>query len=184
VMEEDQWKDIDYNVFSTTNIWPHQDFPLIEIGEFELNTFSPDQIEEFEKMAFAPGNLPIGIGMSPDYSLALRVNAYPKMQQVRLGKKVNELPSHIKKDMELYKNNFTWLECQNKQDEEHYYSQPRNLWNLFDQDQKNRLYKNIARPLSKANKETIDKVIGQFYRIHPDYAAGVAREIENNVKQN
>jgi catalase len=183
LMEEDQWKDFDYNVFSTTNIWPHKDFPLIEIGEFELNSLSSDQIEEFEKMAFAPGNLPTGIGMSPDYSLALRVNAYPKMQQVRLNKKINELPNHIKKDMELYKNNFVWLECQNRQDEEHYYSQPRNLWSLFDEDQKNRLYKNIAKPLSRANKETIDNVIGQFHRIHPDYAYGVAREIENNAKQ-
>lgn len=183
IMEEDQWKDFDYNVFSTTNIWPHKDFPLIEIGEFELNSLSSDQIEEFEKMAYAPGNLPIGIGMSPDYSLALRVSAYPKMQQIRLGKKINELPSHVKKDMEAYKNNFIWLECQNRQDEEYYYSQPRNLWNLFDEDQKNRLYKNIARPLSNANKETIEKVIGQFHRIHPDYAAGVSREIENNAKQ-
>lgn len=100
-----------------------------------------------------------------------------------MEKKINELPSHVKKDMEAYKNNFIWLECQNRQDEEYYYSQPRNLWNLFDEDQKNRLYKNIARPLSNANKETIEKVIGQFHRIHPDYAAGVSREIENNAKQ-
>lgn len=181
IMEEDRWKDINYNVFSTTNIWPHKDFPLIEIGEIELNQLPFDQMEEFEKIALAPGNLPKGIGLSPDFSLTSRVNAYPKMQELRLGMKVNELHTHIKQDIELYKNNFIWLECQNKQDEEYYYSQPRALWNLFNDEQKNRLYKNIAKSLSKANQEIIAKIINQIYKIDPEYSSGVLREIANNA---
>jgi catalase len=177
MMEEDKYKDLNYNVFSSTNIWPHADFPLIEIGEFELNQLPNDQMEEFEKMALAPGNIPKGMGLSPDFSLTARVDSYPKLQQIRLGKKINELPTHIRKDMDLYKNNIIWLECQNRQDEEYYYSQPRALWNLFDKNQKSRLHKNIAKALSRADKSTIDKIINRLMRIDPRYGKGVLKEL-------
>lgn len=61
IAEEDAWKEVDYNMFSPTNIWPHKDFPLIEIGEIELNELPKNQVKEFERIAFGPGNLPVGI---------------------------------------------------------------------------------------------------------------------------
>lgn len=185
MMEENKFKDLNYNAFSSTNIWPHADFPLIEIGEFELNQLPNDQMEEFEKIALAPGNIPLGMGLSPDFSLTARVDSYPRLQQIRLGKKVNALPPHIRKDMDLYKNNIVWLECQNRQDEEYYYSQPRALWNLFDEGQKSRLHKNIAKALSRADQSIIDKITNRLMRIDPEYGNGVIRELSKiNVQYN
>jgi catalase len=182
IAETDAWKDVDYNMFSPTNIWPHKEFPLIEIGEIELNQLPLNQLKEFELIAFGPGNLPKGVGLSPDFGLVVRARAYPKIQALRLGREVNPLPEHIKKDFELYKNDQVFIDSQNKQAEEHYYLQPRNLWNLFDGGQKNRLYKNIAKSLSKANNDIIDNVLGEFYKIHPDYSDGVSRELKKYVK--
>ena len=182
IAEEDSWKNVEYNMFSTTNIWPHKDFPLIEIGEIELNTLPESQVKEFNPIAFGPGNLPLGVGLSPDFALLARVKSYPMVQELRLGKKVNPMPPHIKKDFELYKSSQVYVSCQNKQAEEHYYLQPRNLWNIFNDDQKNRLYKNIAVSLSQANQDIIDRVIVQFSMIHPDYADGVLKAIKNLAK--
>jgi catalase len=89
------------------------------------------------------------------------------------------MPDHVKKDFELYKSSQVYVDSQNKQAEEHYYLQPRNLWNMFNDDQKNRLYKNIAASLSQANQDIIDRVIVHFSRIHPDYADGVLKAIKN-----
>lgn len=182
IMEENKWQDLNYNPFSSTNIWPHSDFPLIEIGEIELNQLPNDQMDEFEKIAYAPGNLPEGMGLSPDFSLLARVDSYPRMQSIRLGKKVNELPKHIKKDMSLYKNNFIWLECHNKQLDDYYYSQPRNLWNTFSDDEKDRLYSNLAKSLYKIDKNLLNNILESFNKIHTDYANGVIKKIgEINV---
>ena len=182
IAQPDDWKNVEYNMFSPTNIWPHKEFPLIEIGEIELNQLPVSQLKEFETIAFGPGNLPKGIGLSPDFGLVVRVRAYPKIQSLRIGKEVNPLPDHIKKDFELYKDDPIFVESQNKQKEEHYYLQPRNLWSLFDDGQKSRLYKNIAKSLSKANNDTINNVLGEFYKIHPDYSDGVSREIKKYAK--
>ena len=179
IAEENSWENVEYNMFSTTNIWPHKDFPLIEVGEIELNELAENQIKEFDQIGFGPGNLPVGIGLSPDFALLSRAKAYPMVQELRLGKKLNPLPDHVKKDFELYKASQVYIDSQNKQEEEHYYLQPRNLWKMFNDDQKNRLYKNIAVSLSQANQEIIDGVIVHFDRIHPDYADGVSKAIKN-----
>lgn len=37
IMTEDEAKQVPYNPFDLTKVWPHGDFPLIEVGFFELN---------------------------------------------------------------------------------------------------------------------------------------------------
>jgi catalase len=178
VMEEQGWKDLDFNPFSSAQVWPHGKFPLIEIGEIEINELPTDQIEEFDKIAFGPGNLPTGIGISPDISLISRVISYPKLQSVRLNKNnINELPKHIKKEMDYYRRDDIYIKCHNS-DLVNDYSQPRNLWNSFSKEEKSRLYKNIARHLSKANQSIIDNQIYLLNGISTEYGDGVLKEIK------
>ncbi len=37
VMSEEQAESVDFNPFDLTKVWTHADYPLIEVGEFELN---------------------------------------------------------------------------------------------------------------------------------------------------
>lgn len=182
IMHEDGWKDLEFNPFSPAQIWPHKDFPLIKVGEIEINDIPEDQIEEFEKIAFGPGNLPIGIGLSPDISLMSRVVAYPKLQAVRLdNNKINELPEHIKKEMNYYRRDEIYLKCHNSELID-YFRQPKILWNMFSDDEKNRLYKNIAKDLSKANINIINNVINILNKVDKKYGDGVlmaVREIND-----
>ena len=51
--------------------------------------------------------------------------------------------------------------------------QPRALFNLFDDGQKARLFSNIAEALRGVPNDIIERQLGHFEKVHPDYAAGV-----------
>jgi len=53
------------------------------------------------------------------------------------------------------------------------YSQPRALFNLFDAGQKSRLFSNIAAAMQGVPDNIIERQLGHFAKVHPDYAAGV-----------
>src|SRR5882672_12519225 len=57
------------NPFDLTKVWPHKDYPLQEVGVLELNRNPENFFAEVEQAAFEPGNLPPGMGASPDKML-------------------------------------------------------------------------------------------------------------------
>ncbi len=63
--------------FDLTKVWPKSDYPLIEVGQFELNRNPVNWYQDVEQSAFAPSNLVPGIGPSPDKMLQARLFAYP-----------------------------------------------------------------------------------------------------------
>jgi catalase len=58
------------------------------------------------------------------------------------------------------------------------FSQPRALFNLFDDGQKARLFANIAAAMGGVPQEIIDRQLALFAQIHPDYADGVRRALQ------
>jgi len=80
------------NPFDLTKVWPHADFPLIEVGQLELNRNVENYFAETEQAASAPGNLVPGIGTSPDKMLQGRLLAYQDAHRYRVGVNVNQLP--------------------------------------------------------------------------------------------
>src|SRR3546814_7757571 len=69
VMPETDAEKVPYHPFDLTKVWPKGDYPLIEVGEFELNKNPENFFADVEQAAFAPGNLVPGIGPSPDKML-------------------------------------------------------------------------------------------------------------------
>jgi catalase len=55
-----------YNPFHLTKVWPHGDYPLVELGVMELNRNPDNCFAEVEQAAFSPSNIVPGIGFSPD----------------------------------------------------------------------------------------------------------------------
>ncbi|MCF6325285.1 MAG: catalase [Gammaproteobacteria bacterium] len=92
IMTEDEARNYHINPFDLTKIWPHADFPLIEIGQLELNRNVDNYFAETEQAAFSPSNLVPGIGASPDKMLQARLLAYPDAHRYRIGANVNQLP--------------------------------------------------------------------------------------------
>lgn len=85
IMTETEARNYHINPFDLTKIWPHKDFPLIEIGQLELNRNVQNYFMEVEQSAFSPSNLVPGTGASPDKMLQARLLAYPDAQRYRLG---------------------------------------------------------------------------------------------------
>ncbi|BCV33792.1 catalase [Shewanella algae] len=80
------------NPFDLTKVWPHKDYPLIEVGVLELNRLPQNYFAEVEQVALAPSNLVPGVGASPDKMLQARLFAYADAQRYRIGANYNQLP--------------------------------------------------------------------------------------------
>ena len=78
--------------FDLTKVWPKKDYPLIEVGEFELNRNPDNFFADVEQAAFAPSNLVPGIGASPDRMLQSRLFNYADAQRYRLGTNFHQIP--------------------------------------------------------------------------------------------
>jgi catalase len=92
VMSEEQAAGRAVNPFDVTKVWPQREFPLIEVGEFELNRNPANYFAEVEQVALAPSNLVPGVGLSPDRMLQGRVFAYADAQRHRVGTNYQQLP--------------------------------------------------------------------------------------------
>jgi catalase len=91
IMTVDEAKSYKINPFDLTKVWPHADFPLIEIGQFELNKNVDNYFMEVEQAALSPSNVVPGISVSPDKMLQARLLAYPDAQRYRIGANFNQL---------------------------------------------------------------------------------------------
>ena len=69
VMPEKDYMNYKWNVFDVTKVWPHKDYPLIEIGVLELNKNPQNYFEEVEQSAFCPSHMVPGIEPSFDKML-------------------------------------------------------------------------------------------------------------------
>jgi len=97
VMTEAQAKTHKHNPFDLTKVWPHGDYPLIEVGVMELNRNPDNVFAEVEQAAFSPANIVPGIGFSPDKMLQARLFSYGDAQRYRLGVNFNHIPVNAPK---------------------------------------------------------------------------------------
>jgi catalase len=92
VMPETDAEKVPYHPFDLTKVWPKGDYPLIEVGEFELNRNPENFFADVEQSAFAPSNLVPGISVSPDKMLQARLFNYADAQRYRLGVNYHQIP--------------------------------------------------------------------------------------------
>ena len=92
VMPEADAETYKVNPFDLTKVWPHQDYPLIEVGILELNRNPENYFAEVEQAAFAPANVVPGVGHSPDKMLQARIVSYTDAHRHRIGVNYQSLP--------------------------------------------------------------------------------------------
>ena len=92
VMPEGDVEQTPYNPFDLTKVWPHRDYPLIEVGVLELNRNPQSYFAEVEQAGFSPANVVPGIGHSPDKMLQFRIFSYADAHRYRLGVNHESLP--------------------------------------------------------------------------------------------
>jgi catalase len=92
VMTEEQARQMKNNPFDLTKVWFKGDYPLIEVGYFELNRNPENYFQDVEQAAFNPANVVPGIGFSPDRMLQGRLFPYGDAQRYRLGVNHHQIP--------------------------------------------------------------------------------------------
>jgi catalase len=92
IMPEKESASVAYHPFDLTKIWPHSDYPLIEVGVMELNRNPENYFAEVEQVAFNPANVVPGISFSPDKMLQARLFSYGDAQRYRLGVNHQQIP--------------------------------------------------------------------------------------------
>ncbi|MFP4486256.1 MAG: catalase [Campylobacterales bacterium] len=215
IMTEQQTKECSFNPFDLTKVWPHGDYPVMDIGTMELNRNPENYFQEIEQVAFSPSNVVPGISWSPDKMLQARIFSYADAHRYRIGTHYEMLPvNRPKNEVNTYHMdgamNFAEPASSDAYYEPNSYdgpledssfaeppfpvngdgarydhregnedvSQPRALFELMSDEQKEQLFGNIARHMGDTPKEIVDRQIKLFEKVHPDYAAGVKRALE------
>lgn len=142
VMTEDQAKEFRWNPFDVTKVWFHDEFPLIEVGEMELNEIPVNYFAHVEQAIFSPSNLINGISFSPDKMLQGRLFSYPDAHRYRVGAnahllEVNRCPFMV--------NNYQRDGAM--ADSSHYKDAPNYYPNSFDEIKPSTDYKNFEEDL-------------------------------------
>ncbi len=92
IMPFDEAKAYRFNPFDLTKVWPHGDYPLIDVGTLTLDRNVTDYHAEIEQAAFQPNNVVPGTGLSPDKMLLARGFSYADAHRARLGVNYQQIP--------------------------------------------------------------------------------------------
>jgi catalase len=221
IMPEMDAEKTPYNPFDLTKVWPHADYPVIEVGHFELNRNPANYFAEIEQAAFSPSNIVPGIGFSPDKMLQARIFSYADAHRHRLGTHYEALPvnapkcpvHHYHKDgaMRFFDNNTANPDAYyepnsfsgpvqnpavaepplrisgdaaryNHREGNDDFGQPRALFALFDEGQRQRLFSNIADAMNGVPDSIVERQAVLFDRVDPAYGAGVRAAVTSKKK--
>ena len=92
IMPFEDAKSYRFNPFDLTKVWPHDDYPFIEVGKLTLDRNFTDHHTEIEQAAFEPNNQVPGTGLSPDKMLLARGFSYADAHRARLGVNYKQIP--------------------------------------------------------------------------------------------
>ena len=92
IMPEKDAETYRWNPFDVTKVWPHKDYPVMDVGVLELNRNPENYFAEIEQSAFSPSNIVPGISFSPDKMLQARIFSYADAHRYRIGTHYEMLP--------------------------------------------------------------------------------------------
>jgi catalase len=97
IMPEKDAETYHIHPFDVTKVWPHSDYPLIDVGVLELNRNPEHYFAEIEQSTFSPSNIVPGISFSPDKMLQARIFSYADSHRYRVGTWYEKLPVNAPK---------------------------------------------------------------------------------------
>lgn len=215
VMTNEQAKTFKHNPFDLTKVWPHKEYPLIDVGVLELNKNPENYFLDVEQAAFNPANIVPGIGYSPDKMLQGRLFSYGDAQRYRLGVNHNMIPvnrarcpvNSFHRDGQMrvddnygstlgYEPNSydKWQEqpeyreppleidgvadhWNHREDDDDYYSQAGDLFNIMTKEEQQILFDNTARAMGDAAKQIKLRHIMNCTKADKAYGVGVAKAL-------
>ena len=221
VMTMEQAKKSSSNPFDLTKVWPHKEYPLMDVGVLELNKNPENYFADVEQAAFNPANIVPGIGFSPDKMLQGRLFSYGDAQRYRLGVNHHLIPvnqarcpvhGYHRDGLMRTDDNYgstlgyepnsygEWQEQPEakeppleldgpadhwnfREDDDDYYTQPGDLFNLMNPEQQKALFENTARAMGDAPREIKIRHISNCLKADKAYGRGVAEALGIPVEE-
>ncbi|MEO7030686.1 MAG: catalase [Acidobacteriaceae bacterium] len=97
IMPEGEIDKFKYNPFDLTKVWPHGEYPVMDVGVMTLDRMPSNYFAETEQSAFNPSNIVPGMGYSPDKMLQGRLLSYPDAHRYRVGTNYDLLPINARR---------------------------------------------------------------------------------------
>jgi catalase len=190
IMTPEQAQDYRFDIFDVSKVWPHSDFPPIEIGKLVLDRNPENYFAEVEQAAFNPSNLVPGIAASPDKMLQGRLFSYHDTHLHRLGPNYHLLPVNAPKNAPAnsYQRDGPMRSDPNGGGGPNYwpnsFNGPGNLYRdvMTNQDREN-LAGNITGHLGGAQKRIHLRQTALFFKADPDYGRRVAKGLKLDIKE-
>ncbi|XP_037964298.2 catalase [Plutella xylostella] len=95
-------KNLDFDPFDVTRLWPNGTYTTVPIGKIILDRNVENYFAEAEQAAFNPINLVPGIKNPPEKLYMARTFAYSSAQKNRLGSNYNKIPINCPMYAETY----------------------------------------------------------------------------------
>uniref|UniRef100_A0A915DN55 Nuclear receptor domain-containing protein n=1 Tax=Ditylenchus dipsaci TaxID=166011 RepID=A0A915DN55_9BILA len=206
VMTMEQAQSFRWNPFDLTKVWPHGEFPLIEVGRIVLNRNVKNYFAEVEQAAFSPARLVPGIEVSPDKMLQGRLISYSDTQYHRIGPNFMQLPINCPFKISTHNTQLDGHMCltDNQDGQPTYhpnsfhgpveqgeqvrekadvYDQPATFWEkVLDEGQRQRLVENIVGALKLCAPPIQLRTVQQFNKVNQDFAKRVQKGLEEHVR--
>ncbi len=221
VMTQEEAERFRWNPFDLTKVWPHGDFPLIEVGTLELNRMPENYHHEVEQAAYNPSAFVPGIGPSPDKMLQGRLLSYQDAHLYRIGVNYRQLPvnrpkvpvrSYMRDGQfgglfddgtgfpNYYPNSIEgapqpdasyteppWklgdvtVDHWNSREGHDDYTQAGDLFRLMNEEEKDRLARNISESLGECRQEIVERQLAHFDQADADYGRRVRAALDQHA---
>jgi catalase len=185
-----------FNPFDLTKVWPHADYPPIEVGRLVLDRNPEHFFAEVEQSGFSPANLVPGIGLSPDKMLMGRIFSYHDTHLHRIGADYERLPINSSKspvhsddgDGPISVADLSWsaeaaeidryASARHAEDDD--FGQAGTLYReIMDDAQRDELVKNIVGHASvEVSAEVQDRVVAYWTQVDSELGSRVASGLE------
>jgi len=191
-MPEEDAKGYRFHPFDLTKVWSKQDYPLIEVGEFELNRNPENYFADVEQAAFTPANFVPGIGPSPDRMLQGRLFSYGDAARYRVGINHHQIPVNYPrgaKNVNTYHRDGQGRVDGNQGSVPGYTPNSYDRWEpqpeyaepalaVMSPEQLEALFGNTARAIDGASEATVERHIHNCTQADPAYGEGVRNAID------
>ncbi|TGZ56270.1 Catalase [Temnothorax longispinosus] len=187
VMTAEQAKTFKWNPFDLTKVWPHKEYPLIQVGKLVLNRNPENYFTDVEQMAFDPAHMAISAmhyqrdghmsiynhGGAPNY----HPNSFsgPKECPAARSPPFHECPAarsppfhvsgHVDRHDDLDEDDF---------------GQATTFWRMtLDEPARERLVQNMVASLRNASTFIVERAVRNFARVDVDLAQRLTNGLRN-----
>lgn len=182
LIPEEEARQFRVDLLDPTKVWPEDHVPYMRVGKMTLNRSPENYFDEVEQVAFSPGNLVPGIGLSEDKLLQAQVFACTDAQRYRMGLNFEKLainrplkePSEVESPEPYHKSSKAVLPETVSDD----FKQAGVRYRSLNKKNQDHIVDNIIESMLFVNDSTQRKMVSHFLKADEELGNRIARGLD------